>query len=353
VFCAAISLVQFSVQPDLRIRCQQSFVVSNKPLSVVVLGYRRFAETTGRCLASLAEDADFRSWDVILVDNGTDADDRACYVEAAGRYPTLKLLRLDQNAGFPGGMNAGLQIAEGDPIILVSSDVVIPAGMISRFATVLQNNPSAGLIAPVTNSAGNEQRIFIDPAADAMEQGRAFAEASPDGNVSAYRLDFCCVALRRAVYETIGGLDEAFSPGYYEDFDYSIRAKKAGFDLLVAENAFVYHEGGASFGRMSAEKNALIARNKRLFLDKHGEGTCLPHARETNLAVLVQYHDQVQAGRPPPAYRIANRLKLAAADVPKGIWKRWKYRRQAELLNQRLKAALADLGERRELETTS
>ncbi len=311
----------------------------NNPLSVIVLGYTRFAETTGPCLASLAADPDFPSWDVILVDNGTDEQIRALSVQAAVAYPTLKLLRLDQNAGFAGGMNAGLRMAQGDPIILLNSDLLVPPGMIGRLADALRNHPRAGLISPVTNAAGNEQQIFIDPAADVMQQGRAFADAGEDGCVSAYRLDFCCVGLSRKAYETVGGLDEGFGPGYYEDFDYSLRVRQAGLDLLVAENAFVYHEGGGSFGRVSREKKALMARNRRLFLERHGRDTSIPNRRETNLAVLTQYVEAAQAGRAPPAYRVANRLRLAETDVPKGPWKRWRYRRKVAAVARRLRAA--------------
>jgi GT2 family glycosyltransferase len=309
-----------------------------KPISVIILGYTRFEETTGRCLASLAEDPDFSKWDLIVIDNGTNALTAQKYVQAAAQYPTLKLRRLETNTGVPGGFNAGLRFAQGDPIILVTSDVLIPAGTITRLAVTFESHPRAGLIAPVTNAAGTEQKIFIEPAGDVMEQGRAFAEAAPDGSVLAYRLDFCCVGLRRAVYEAIGGLDEAFSPGYYDDFDYSIRAKVAGFDLVVAENAFVYHEGGGSF-RVSREKKALIARNKQLFLQKYGRDTWLPHLRDCNLEVLGQYVDQVRTGSAPPAYRIANRLRLAATGLPKGPWKRWRYRRKLATVARRLTTA--------------
>jgi GT2 family glycosyltransferase len=308
------------------------------PISVVILGYLRFEETTRRCLASLADDPEFTQWDLIVIDSGTDPQTQAKYVQAAAQYPTLKLMRLEQNTGVPGGLNAGLHAALGDPIILVSSDVLIPAGMISRLAAAFEEHPNAGLVAPVTNNAGTEQKIFIESTGDAIGQGLAFAQAAPDGGVSAYRLDFCCVGLRRAVYEAIGGFDVAFSPGYYEDFDYSLRAKEAGFDLMIAENVFIYHEGGGSF-RASPEKTALIARNKRLFLDKHGPDTWLPHQRDGNLAALRQYADQAQAGHPPSAYRIANRLRLAASDLPKGPLKRWRFRRKAAAIEQRLKVA--------------
>jgi GT2 family glycosyltransferase len=312
--------------------------MADKPISVVILGYTRFEETTGRCLASLAKDPDFATWDLIVIDSGTDAQTAAKYEQAAKQYPTLKLHRLETNTGVPGGFNAGLRLTQGDPIILLTSDLIVPAGAIARLAAAFDSYPRAGLIAPVTNNAGNEQKIFIEPMGEVMAQGRAFAEAAADGCLSAYRLDFFCVGLRRSVYEAVGGLDEAFSPGYYEDFDFSLRAKAAGFDLLVAENVFVYHEGGGSF-RASPEKKALIARNKRLLLQKHGRETWLPHLRDGNLAALEQYAEQTQAGRPPPALRVANRLRLAETETPKGPWKRWRYRRKLTAVTRRIAQA--------------
>jgi GT2 family glycosyltransferase len=305
-------------------------------ISIIILGYLPFETTSKRCLASLAVDPDFTSWDLILIDNGTDPETAAEYTNIIAQYPKLKLIRLDQNAGVSGGFNAGIRAVRGDPIILVTSDVLIPVGTISRLAAAFEKHHRAGLIAPVTNNAGNGQKIFIEPLEDAKEQGLAFANASPEGSVSAYRLDFCLVGLRRAAYEAIGDLDEAFYPGYYEDLDYCIRAKKAGFDLLIAENAFVFHKGGGSFTN-SPKKNELIARNKRLLLDKHGWDTWLPHQREGNLAILIQYANQIQAGQQPSVHRINNRLRQAVADVPRGPWKRWRYLRKVAAIERRLR----------------
>jgi len=308
-------------------------------ISVVVLGYNCFAETTGRCLASIAEDPGFSSWDVVLVDNGSDATNRAAFAEAKRRIPALKLVRLDQNAGYPGGMNAGLRAAAGDPLILVTSDVLIPPGTVGRLASILRSNPRAGMVAPVSNAAGNEQQIFVQPGlpvAEILRQGREFAAAGDSGLLRAYRIDMYVVALARAVYDAIGGLDESYIPGYYDDFDYSLKASKAGFDLLVAETAFVYHEGGATFGRASKEKKALIARNKQRFLETHGSDTPLPHIRDCNLAMLRQYAEAAEAGAPPPPLRIANRLKLAELTMPRGLLKRWRYRTDLAAVSARL-----------------
>ncbi len=310
-------------------------------ISVIVLGYTRFAETTALCLASLAQDPQFPGWELVLVDNGSSGADRAGFDAAARQYPGIALVRLERNVGYPGGINAGLRRATGDPLILLTSDVLVPSGTIARLADALRTQPRAGIVAPVTNYAGNEQKIYSAPGqsvSEILSAGKAFVDAGEPCVLTAYRLDFCCAALSRAAFSAVGAFDEAFSPGYYEDIDYSLRLRQAGFDLLVAENAFVCHEGGATFGGIGKEKKVLIAANKQRFLAKHGHDTQLPHIRDANLAMLRQYGDLAAAGTPPPPLRIANRLELGNAIAPRGLLKRWRYRRAQAKVQERLAA---------------
>jgi GT2 family glycosyltransferase len=314
-------------------------------VSVLVLGYNRFDDTVGKALASLHEDPDAATWEIIVVDNASDEANRAAFVAAKARWPRIQLHHLPENRGYPGGMNACLALATGDVFILVSSDIIVPTGMIARLVAGFEANPSAGLIAPVTNFAGNAQQLFVEPGLpvpDVIARGLAYADASDGGAdwLPAYRLDFCCVAMRREVYDTLGGLDERFIPGYFEDFDYSLRARAAGFDLLIADNAFVYHEGGGTFGRMSDTKRQLANRNRTYFLEKHGAATPMPHERDANAAMLEAYADAADAGTRPSATRVANRILLARARRPKGVVKRLRYLRRLNAARRRLAAHL-------------
>ncbi|MDP1722742.1 MAG: glycosyltransferase, partial [Candidatus Gottesmanbacteria bacterium] len=85
------------------------------------------------------------------------------------------------------------------------------------------------------------------------------------------KLGFFCVAMRRTLLDKIGYLDEKFGIGMFEDDDYCIRAKKAGFTFAVVEDCFVYHKGSVSFGKLAAESHcALFEKNKAYFREKHG-----------------------------------------------------------------------------------
>ena len=310
-------------------------------VSVLVLGYNRFDDTVGKALESLYADPASAEWEVIVVDNASDAANREKFVAARATYPRMQLHHLPENRGYPGGMNACLARATGELFVLVSSDIIVPVGMIARLVDAFDANPSAGLVAPVTNFAGNAQQIWVDPSLPVPEilaRGLAYANASDGGAewLPAYRLDFCCVAMRRDVYGQLGGLDERFIPGYFEDFDYSLRARAAGFDLLIADNAFVYHEGGGTFGRMSDVKRQLATRNRTWFLEKHGAATPMPHERDANAAMLEAYADAAERGTQPSPSRVANRLLLARARRPKGVVKKVRYLRRINAAKRRL-----------------
>ena len=235
-------------------------------VSVVILSYKKFEQTTLACFRSLALDPQFASWEVVIVDNDSGPDTRIALSALNEEFPTIRLVLNETNLGFAGGMNCGLRETDGDIICLLNSDTVIAQGAIDRLAQCLRGEGNIGMAGPVTNEAGNEQKIFISDRSSiesVIDEGTRYANCGPGGRILAYRLDFCAVALRRDLVETIGGLDEGFGRGYYEDFDYSLLARKAGFDLAVAEDAFVYHQGSASFGSVSKEMKALIAASIR------------------------------------------------------------------------------------------
>ena len=87
---------------------------------------------------------------------------------------------------------------------------------------------------------------------------------------------FFCTAMPRVVFETVGGLDERFGLGFFEDDDYCRRVAEAGYRITIAEDVFVHHHLSASFDLLDRERRqALFDRNKALYEEKWGEWT--PH----------------------------------------------------------------------------
>jgi GT2 family glycosyltransferase len=308
-------------------------------ISIIILSFNNFQETTGQCLAALAADPDFTKWEVIVVDNASDAHTQLQLNEAKYLYPEVHFVFNSSNVGFAAGNNIGIKQATGDFFVLLNSDAFPTPGMLARLVDHFARDEHLGMVGPVTNAAGNEQCIYTKTGnmEDRLKEGLLYAATDGREILSAYRLDFFCVAIPAQVVKLVGGLDEDFGRGYYEDLDYSLRVKAAGYRLGVAEDTFVYHRGSTSFGKMPGETKALLKRNKRLIIEKHGAGVIFQHVRQANLSILSQYMNKRAVGAEVSSYRISNRLQLAHSGLPRSWLKRWRYLRSVSAVAKALK----------------
>ncbi|MDP2805259.1 MAG: glycosyltransferase [Gallionellaceae bacterium] len=296
-------------------------------ISIIILSYNDYSGTTGPCLASLSNDPAFPTWEVFVVDNASNAETRDSLLSAQAQYPSVHFVLNEQNIGYAAGNNVGIRLSTGGVVILLNSDTIAPAGMIEKLAAHFINHPRLGMIGPVTNAAGNEQAILASAESieGKSEQGLRYANSGGNELLVTYRMDFHCVAIARAVINKVGLLDEEFGRGYYEDFDYSLRVKNAGFDLRVAEDVFVYHRGSASFSKLPRETKELMKRNKKRMLRKHGSQVLFLHLRDGNLGILAQYAERMNAGLALPDYRIQSRIEFAIKNQPRSWFKKWRY----------------------------
>lgn len=308
-------------------------------ISIIILSFNNYEETTGKCLNALAADPDFGKWEIIVVDNASDANTQRQLSEAKRRYPEVNFIFNSRNLGFAAGNNIGINLATGDIIVLLNSDAFPTPGMMSRLVEHIAHDAQLGMVGPVTNAAGNEQCIYTNPGnmEEKTSEGLRYASSGEPEILLAYRLDFFCVAIPKNVLDKVGLLDEDFGRGYYEDFDYSLRVKAAGYQLGVAEDTFVYHRGSSSFGKMSVETKTLLKRNKRLIIQKHGGDVIFQHVRQANLAMLTQYLNKKNSGVQVSSCRVLNRLQRAQNELPKSWFKRWRYLRQMKMVFKKLR----------------
>jgi GT2 family glycosyltransferase len=87
---------------------------------------------------------------------------------------------------------------------------------------------------------------------------------------TAGKLSGFCLLMKRSVYQTIGGLDERFGLGFFDDDDLAVRARWAGFELAVAHDLFVHHFGSRTFAGNGLDAERLLAENGRKFAEKWG-----------------------------------------------------------------------------------
>jgi GT2 family glycosyltransferase len=306
--------------------------------SVIIVSFNNFEETTQCCLHFLRRDPDFLNWEIIIVDNASNEATRHALAEETQRDSNITVIYNTSNLGFAAGNNIGISKASGQYIVLLNSDAFPPPGMISKLTSKLLSNPKVGMLGPVTNFAGNEQHIFTSDSAreNKIEEGCRYAGAGQAALLNTYRMDFFCVAIPRRIINEIGMLDEDFGRGYFEDLDYSLRVRKAGYRLAIAEDCFIYHKGSASFDKLPRETKELMKRNRRLVCSKHGNLVHLQHKRHANLSVLKQYTKMLTTGSFVPKFCLLNRLQLAHRDLPRSPVKRWMYLIHLKLIERQL-----------------
>ena len=272
---AAASRREWASGHSWRARADQlsAAVASTLPkVSVIVLCFNNL-ELTKACLDSVERHSLWPDLELVVVDNAS-SDGTPDYLKLfASSRPWVKLVLNDTNRGFAAGNNAGLAAASGEILVMLNNDTEVSPGWIHGLRRHFQRDPRLGLVGPVTDNIGNEAMIQVGYA---DREGMPAWAAERMVRHAGERLDcrvvaFFCVALRREVYEQVGGLDESFGLGFFEDDDYCNRARAAGLELAIAEDVFVHHHLSASFDKIkSSTRQQLFEKNKEIYERKWG-----------------------------------------------------------------------------------
>jgi GT2 family glycosyltransferase len=130
-----------------------------------------------------------------------------------------------------------------------------------------------GLVGPMSNYAAPPQLVQGVPYSDLGEM-HVFARRWRDEHLGKWftvpKLSGFCMLMKRAVYEAIGGLDERFGLGLFDDDDLAERARRAGFELAVAHDLFVHHFGSRTFVGNGVDAEKLLDENEQRFTAKWG-----------------------------------------------------------------------------------
>ncbi len=272
--------------------------------SVVVVTFENLAFTR-LCLESLLHSVRGEAVEVVVIDNGS-TDGTAAYVEELARANRkVRPVLMKENLGFAAAVNVGLEAAGGSTLVILNNDTILPAGWLPRLRRHLEDS-TAGLVGPVTNRCGNEAEIptryrtYGELAEFARERSRSASAAVFDIRTAT----MFCVAMRRDVFDRVGPLDERFGLGMFEDDDYSLRVRTAGYRVVCAEDVFVHHFGEGAFGKLvpTGERDRIFRENRTRFEQKWGlEWSPHPRRPSADYEHLVEHVRGVVEGRVPPA----------------------------------------------------
>lgn len=246
--------------------------------SIVILSYNTL-DYLQVCIASIRRHTARGSYELIIVDNASTDGSAQWLREEQQRADDIRVIFNSQNAGFPKGCNQGMGIARGDEILLLNSDTIVTPHYLDNMLRALYADERNGAVSCATNHISNNQQVDTDGYTD-LDGLERFAAAynHSDPTKWQYRtmLVGFCFLVRYSTYKEIGEFDEAFSPGNYEDSDYSMRLLQAGYHLIFASDTFIHHFGSASFVQRRKKEaeleriryNELLERNRRKFYAK-------------------------------------------------------------------------------------
>ena len=272
---------------------------TNHVVDIVVAVYNA-PDDVRACVASVL--AHFRP-DVrlVLIDDASPEPAIVAYFAelATLAHPQVLLLRNECNLGFVGTANRGFELSRAD-VVLLNSDAIVTHGWLDALLHCAATDPRIGTITPFSNNAEivsfprfcEDNRLVSGNAADATRAALA-AAAVPTYPDLPTGVGFCFY-VRRALLDSIGMFDPAFGLGYGEENDFCLRAARAGWSNVLADNAFVVHSGGRSF---AGRKPELGERNMTLLLDRH------PHYLDMVRAYIAA--DPLRALREAAAARLA------------------------------------------------
>lgn len=236
------------------------------PLAAVVLNYRTPAQT--RLAVRSLQAAHRKPDEIVIVDNASNDGSVELLRDAV---PAARVIACDRNLGFSGGCNAGIRAALSSGagyVLLVNSDAVLAPGAIDRLIAVMRADPRIGIAAPVLLSREEPDHIASAGISFSTRTGRMrhrgagrrLASLAPGSVHVVDAVSGCVVLIRKAVFERAGLLDEAYFFSF-EDVEFCLRARAAGFLTACVHDAVAYHEGGRTIGRRSARRVYFATRN--------------------------------------------------------------------------------------------
>lgn len=236
-------------------------------LSIITLNYNGFNDTV-QMIESFKTYMSI-PYEMIVVDNGS-VENEAGMLK--NQFPDIKVIRSETNLGFAGGNNLGIMEVSAEFLLLINNDTFVSDNSITLLIDRMEKNPSLGGLSPKILFADSKRLIQFagyTPLSTITLRNRLIGFKERDigqydhPNSTPY-LHGAAMLVRREVIEKAGVMPEIYFL-YYEELDWSLHLRRAGFQLEYNPSATVYHKESSSVGQNSPLRAFYMTRNRMLF----------------------------------------------------------------------------------------
>jgi len=211
-------------------------------------------ELTEKCIESIQRNTAIPC-KIILIDNASDAETASYLKELSEKNKgAVILIRNEKNIGFPKAVNQGMAMCNAPYVCILNNDTKVYEGWLEEMIRIAESDAAIGIVNPSSNNLGQPEPLkgFSDKWIE-MSSCIGF-----------------CMLIKKEVIEKIGKLDEIYSPGNFEDTDFSRRAQKAGYKCVMAKGAYVYHVQNTGFKKRK-DWDERFKKNLGIFNDRWGK----------------------------------------------------------------------------------
>lgn len=206
---------------------------------IVILNYNG-REVLEKCLASVFR-VNYPSFSVVVVDNNSMDNSLE---KAKSKFPRATFIKNEQNLGFSAGNNVGIRFSlehGADYVLLLNNDTEVDFAFLDPLVKIFGNDSCVGIASPVIFRGNSGELWFSGGEIDWLKMKTRHSDKIE--KETAYESGFitgCAMLIKKEVFRKIGLLDEDFFL-YWEDVDFSVRAKKANFSLVVLPSSSIKH----------------------------------------------------------------------------------------------------------------
>mgnify|MGYP001609226037 FL=1 len=245
------------------------FPAVSQPKASIIIVVLNNAQLTFKCLKSIKKQTNL-PYEIIIVDNNSDKETKIFLSRVKG----AKIITNSENQGFAKACNQGAKIALGEYIVLLNNDTEVLENWLLELVQTAEKDKKCGAVGAkllFNNEKLQESGCIIWKDGSTLGYGR---NDDPLKQEYSYlrEVDYCSGAgllIRADIFKMLDGFDEKFSPVYYEEVDFCMSLKKAGFKIIYQPAAKVLHREGRS--SLPEQVSEWTVKNRKKFIEKWSE----------------------------------------------------------------------------------
>ena len=238
-------------------------------------------DSTRKCIDELVKNTSYPH-SLIIIDNGSDNPTKEYLESLTKEIKDYTLIRNENNEGFVKAVNKGFKNAYSPYVCILNNDAYVSKNWLTNIIKTIEGGPNnIGIANPTSNVFGYEK---------ADDELYEFEE-----------LDSCkgfAMVIKKELIEKIGFLDEVYGMGYFEEKDFSKKAKELGYISVRVKSSFVYHEDKLSFNKIK-DRDSIFKKNEEIYNKRWG--------KPINIAFIIKSGRDLESWRKLAVYKFLDR----------------------------------------------